>query len=41
MKQFNKSKLLGTFAIGLLAVSSCAPIYKCVDPIPEKQKVDI
>ena len=38
MKQFNKSMLMGTFAIGLLAVTSCAPIYKCGDPIPQKQK---
>lgn len=38
MKQFNKSMLVGTFAIGLLAVTSCAPIYKCGDPIPQKQK---
>lgn len=30
--------LVGTFAIGLLAVTSCAPIYKCGDPIPQKQK---
>lgn len=38
MKLFNKSILIGTFAVGVLAVSSCAPIYKCGDPVPEKQK---
>lgn len=29
---------MGALAIGMLAVSSCKPIYKCGDPIPEKQK---
>ncbi|TSJ45630.1 OmpA family protein [Fluviicola chungangensis] len=38
MKVFNKSILIGTLAVGMLAVSSCKPIYKCGDPIPEKQK---
>ena len=38
MKRINKSILMGTLAIGILAVSSCAPIYKCGDPMPEKQK---
>lgn len=37
MKVFNKSLLMGTFAIGVLAVSSCKPIYKCGDPAPEKK----
>ncbi len=26
------------FAVGILIVSACQPIYKCGDPIPEKQK---
>lgn len=38
MKVFNKSILMGLLAVGMLAVSSCKPIYKCGDPIPEKQK---
>ncbi len=38
MKVFNKSILMGVFAVGMLAVSSCKPIYTCGDPIPEKKK---
>lgn len=38
MKVFNKSILMGALAVGMLAVSSCKPIYKCGDPIPEKKK---
>jgi chemotaxis protein MotB len=38
MKVFNKSILMGVLAVGMLAVSSCKPIYKCGDPIPEKKK---
>lgn len=38
MKVFNKSILMSTFAIGLLTVSSCKPIYTCGDPIPEKKQ---
>ena len=38
MNVFNKSILLSTFAVGILAVSSCEPIYKCGAPAPEKQK---
>lgn len=38
MKVFNKSILMSILAVGMLAVSSCKPIYKCGDPIPEKQK---
>ncbi|MDF3028669.1 MAG: OmpA/MotB domain protein [Fluviicola sp.] len=38
MKVFNKSILMGIFAVGMLAVSSCKPIYTCGDPIPEKKK---
>ena len=38
MKTFNNSILMGVFAVGIMAVSSCAPIYKCGDPIPEKKK---
>lgn len=38
MKIFNKSILMSAFAIGILAVSSCAPIYKCGDMVPEKKK---
>lgn len=37
MKVFNKSTLMSTLAIGALTVSSCKPIYKCGDPIPEKK----
>lgn len=37
MKIFNKSILMSTCAIGMLAVVSCKPIYKCGDPIPEKK----
>ncbi|MNJ82859.1 putative lipoprotein YiaD precursor [compost metagenome] len=37
MKVFNKSILMCTLAVGMLAVSSCKPIYKCGDPIPEKK----
>ncbi len=29
---------MGLLAVGMLAVSSCKPIYKCGDPIPEKKK---
>lgn len=38
MKVFNKSILMGVFAVGMLAVSSCKPIYTCGDPVPEKKK---
>ena len=38
MKIFNKSILMSALAVGMLAVSSCKPIYKCGDPIPEKKK---
>lgn len=38
MKIFNKSILMGVLAVGMLTVSSCKPIYKCGDPIPEKKK---
>jgi len=38
MKVFNKSILMGALAVGMLAMSSCKPIYKCGDPIPEKKK---
>ncbi|MCE3294415.1 MAG: flagellar motor protein MotB [Crocinitomicaceae bacterium] len=38
MKVFNKCILIGAFAIGILTISSCAPVYKCGDPIPEKKK---
>lgn len=38
MKVFNKSILMGALAVGMLAVSSCKPVYKCGDPIPEKKK---
>lgn len=38
MKVFNKSILMGVFAVGMLAMSSCKPIYTCGDPIPEKKK---
>jgi chemotaxis protein MotB len=35
MKNYNAIKII-TF-IGVLALQSCAPIYKCGDPIPEKK----
>ncbi|MGV3610252.1 MAG: OmpA/MotB family protein [Fluviicola sp.] len=38
MKVFNKSILMSLLAVGMLAVSSCKPIYQCGDPIPEKKK---
>lgn len=38
MKVFNKSILMGALAVGMLAVSSCKPIYKCGEPVPEKKK---
>lgn len=38
MKIGNKSILMSVIAIGALAVSSCAPVYKCGEPVPEKQK---
>jgi chemotaxis protein MotB len=38
MKVFNKSILMSVLAVGMLAVSSCKPIYHCGDPIPEKKK---
>ncbi|MES2554589.1 MAG: OmpA family protein [Bacteroidota bacterium] len=38
MKVLNKSILMSAIAIGILAISSCAPVYKCGDPMPEKQK---
>ena len=38
MKIFNKFSLMGVLSVGMLAVSSCKPIYQCGDPIPEKKK---
>ncbi|MNK05526.1 putative lipoprotein YiaD precursor [compost metagenome] len=38
MKIFNKFSLMGILSVGMLAVSSCKPIYQCGDPIPEKKK---
>lgn len=38
MNVFNKSMLMGIFSIGIMAVSSCKPIYTCGEPIPEKKK---
>lgn len=38
MKIFNKFSLVGILAVGMLSVTSCKPIYKCGDPIPEKKK---
>lgn len=38
MKVFNKSILMSVLAVGMLAVSSCKPIYHCGDPVPEKKK---
>jgi len=38
MKVLNKTFAAGTIAAGILAFSSCAPIYRCGDTIPEKQK---
>src|SRR3989338_196282 len=38
MKVSNKSILIGVIAVGILTISSCAPMYKCGDPMPEKQK---
>lgn len=38
MKVFNKSILMSVLAVGMLAMSSCKPIYKCGDPIPENKK---
>nr|WP_294858182.1 OmpA family protein [uncultured Fluviicola sp.] len=38
MKVFNKSILMSVLAVGMLAVSSCKPMYKCGDPIPDKKK---
>ncbi|MNU86600.1 putative lipoprotein YiaD precursor [compost metagenome] len=38
MKVFNKSILMSILSVGMLAVSSCKPIYKCGDPIPEKKQ---
>lgn len=38
MKVFNKSILMSLLAFGILAMSSCKPIYKCGDPIPEKKR---
>lgn len=37
MKVFNKTILMGGLAVGILAVSSCKPVYTCGDPIPEKK----
>jgi len=34
----NKLFFAGTLATGIFAFSACAPIYKCGDPKPEKQK---
>lgn len=38
MNVFNKTILMGALAVGTIAVSSCKPIYKCGDPIPDKKK---
>ncbi|HLP55373.1 MAG TPA: OmpA family protein [Fluviicola sp.] len=38
MKGINTSVLTGVVAVGILAISSCQPIYKCGDPMPEKKK---
>lgn len=38
MKTLNKSILTSFAAIGIMIFSSCAPIYKCGEPIPEKKK---
>lgn len=38
MNVFNKSMLMGVFSIGIMALSSCKPIYTCGEPIPEKKK---
>jgi chemotaxis protein MotB len=38
MKHLNKSVFAGTLAAGLIALTSCSPIYRCGDPVPEKQK---
>ncbi|WP_309281506.1 OmpA family protein [Fluviicola sp.] len=38
MKIFNKSILMSACTLGMLAVVSCKPIYKCGDPIPEKKQ---
>lgn len=39
MKAINrKSILTSAFAVGMIILSSCSPIYKCGEPIPEKKK---
>jgi len=38
MKVYNKSTLIGTLAIGVIALSACKEIYRCGEPIPEKRK---
>lgn len=37
MNIFNKSFLMSSFAVGILALTSCAPIYKCGEQVPEKK----
>lgn len=37
MNIFNKSILTSSFAVGILALTSCAPIYKCGEQVPEKK----
>ena len=38
MKLSNKLFFTGTMATAIFAFSACAPVYKCGDPKPEKQK---
>lgn len=37
MNIFNKSILTSSFAVGILALTSCAPIYTCGEQVPEKK----
>lgn len=37
MNIFNKSILISSFAVGILTLSSCAPIYKCGEQVPTKK----
>lgn len=37
MTIFKKPILMSTFAIGIIALTSCAPIYKCGEQVPEKK----
>jgi chemotaxis protein MotB len=38
MKSLHHSVIACMGAIGLIVISSCAPIYKCGEPVPEKKK---